>query len=132
MKNLKRFLIVAALAATFGLAGRANAQYQPTGDDGITASPRLRQQIDERKKVSSTPSATAVAVGYRIATDDGIAASPRLRQQLNERKTVVSVPSSAMASVGYRPTGDDGITASPRLRQQLNERPREIRVAPLK
>jgi hypothetical protein len=128
---MKKTLILAvAVAGVFTLT--ANAQYRPTGEDGITASPRLRQQLNEQKKVASTPSATAVSVGYKIAADDGIAASPRLRQQLNERKTVVSVPSSAVASVGYKPTGNDGITASPKLREQLNEHGSEFMIAPLK
>jgi hypothetical protein len=49
------------LAVTF-IAGlmvsQAQAQYKPTGDDGITASPRLRQQLDERRARTSTATAT--------------------------------------------------------------------------
>jgi hypothetical protein len=41
-------LTVAALAAAT-MVSQANPQYKPTGDDGITASPKLRAQLDERK-----------------------------------------------------------------------------------
>lgn len=46
---MKTTNIIAALAglALFSFAGSVQAQYKPTGDDGITASPRLRQQLDD-------------------------------------------------------------------------------------
>jgi hypothetical protein len=137
MKHLNKTLVIAALVAVFGLANSASAQnsagYRPTGDDGITASPKLRQFLNEHRTVSSTPSTTVASVGYRATGDDGITASPKLRQQLAERRTVASTPSTAVAAVGYRPTGDDGITASPKLRQQLNERGgNQFMIAPVK
>jgi hypothetical protein len=66
----------------------ASVGYKPTGDDGITASPKARQMLDERKTVAAVPAtaSTAVAsVGYQATGADGITASPKLRQQLNER-----------------------------------------------
>jgi hypothetical protein len=48
MKNLNNILFVAAVAASSSLANNGSAQYKPTGDDGITASPKLRQQLDQR------------------------------------------------------------------------------------
>ena len=141
MKNLNKITLIVALAAMFSLANQASAQssagYRPTGDDGITASPRLRQQLNERKHVASAPSATVASVGYKPTGDDGIAASPKFRQMLDERKAGASTPSTVstgVASVGYQPTGPDGITASPKLRQQLNERAdqSQFMIAPLK
>lgn len=44
-------LFTVAIVAAVG--GVAHAQYKPTGDDGITASPRLRQQLDERRARTS-------------------------------------------------------------------------------
>lgn len=44
--------------ASLTTVSTANAQYKPTGDDGITASPRLRFQLDERR-ARSTPAAVA-------------------------------------------------------------------------
>ncbi len=41
--------VAAILIATLAAVAPANAQYRPTGDDGITASPRLRFQLDERR-----------------------------------------------------------------------------------
>lgn len=133
MKNSNKILFVVAVAATFSMVSQASAQYRAVGDDGIAASPKLRQQIDERKKVARTPSTTMASVGYRAAGRDGIAASPKLRAQLDERRIVLSAPSTTVASVGYQATGRDGITASPKLRQQLDERgPQPIMIAPLK
>jgi hypothetical protein len=44
--------------ATLSLLAPANAQYRPTGPDGITASPKLRSQLDERR-ARSTPATPA-------------------------------------------------------------------------
>jgi len=143
MKTMNKILFIAALATTVGLADRANAQYQPVGDDGIAASPKVRQMLNERKAVARTTStkaakttpAAVASVGFRASGDDGIAASPKVRQMLNERRAVVSAASAAseVASAGYRATGADGITASPKLRQQLNERTSpQVIIAPLK
>ena len=133
MKNFNKIMLVAALAASFSVVDNVRAQYQPVGDDGIAASPKLREQINERTRAANTPSTAAASTVYQA--NDGITASPKLRQMLDERKTVASTPSSAVASAGYRPAGADGITASPKLRQQLDERNREwptYMVAPLK
>jgi len=136
MKNLSKITLVAAFAAMFSVASQASAQYQAVGDDGIAASPRLRQMLNERKTAASTPSYAVASVGYQAVGDDGIAASPKLRQMLDERRAVASAPSTgstAVVSTGYQATGADGITASPKLRQQLNERGAQtIMIAPLK
>ena len=132
MRNLKKVITVAALAISFGAVSNVRAQYQAVGADGIAASPKLRQQLDERKRVESASSTTVASVGYQATGEDGITASPKLRQMLNEQKSVAGAPSGAVASAGYQPTGLDGITASPKLRQQLDERnkPWEFLVAP--
>jgi hypothetical protein len=54
-----RLALVAILIATVAAAASANAQYKPTGDDGITASPKLRQQLTER---SSMPAPAVAAM----------------------------------------------------------------------
>ena len=133
MKNLNKILFATVLAATFSLARNASAQYKPTGDDGITASPKVRQMLNERAAATRVASATpSVTVTYRNPAD-GVTASPKVRQMLAERKVVVSgTPSAEVASAGYRATGADGITASPKLRQQLDERTTQVMIAPLK
>jgi len=134
-KNMKKFSTIAmitAVAAMFSLTTSAKAQSQVVGEDGIAASPKVRQMLNERK-ANSAVSAKAASVGYQAKADDGIAASPKVRQLLNERKTVASTLSTGVASAGYRATGEDGITASPKVRQQLNERGHaRIMIAPLK
>ncbi len=133
MKNLDKILFVAVFAAISSMAGQASAQYQATGADGITASPKLRQQLSERTRVPSGTSMTVATVGYRAAGEDGIAASPKLREFIDQRKAVAPAPGAVVASAGYRATGVDGITASPKLRQQLDERVLQpTMIAPLK
>lgn len=134
MKNLNKVLFAAALAATVSLANDASAQYKPTGEDGITASPSLRQRLNERAAASNiTPSAPSVTMTYRTPGLEGVTASPAVLQKLGERKVLVSTsPSGKAASPGYQATGSDGITASPSLRQRLDERATPFMIAPLK
>lgn len=136
MKNLNRILALAAFAAVLGLTNNASAQYRGVGDDGIAASPKYRQFLNEsgKRMVKGTPStsATVASAGYRATGVDGITASPKLRQFINDSRGVQSTPGTVVAKVGYRATGDDGITASPKLRQQLDERSQTYMVAPLK
>jgi len=142
MKNLNQILFAAFIATTLSLASQANAQYKINEDDGIAASPRLRQQLNERK-ASATAAAmtsknhattTVASAGYRVTENDGIAASPKTRQLLDDqaRRATAVQSSTAVASAGFKATGADGITASPRLRQQLSERPATIMIAPVK
>src|SRR5204863_1457130 len=44
------------------IAGPAPAQYRPTGDDGITASPKVRAQLVERRATVSTSPAVAASM----------------------------------------------------------------------
>lgn len=133
MKNLNLALLT---AAAIGLAYTSNAQYRPTGDDGITASPRVRQMLNERAASARlAPQATVAKTELqKSAPTRSIAASPKLQQMLAEsRPAVHTTPSnSEFVTSGYQPTGKDGITASPRTRQQLNERNQTIMVAPVK
>ena len=134
MKNLNKILFAAAIATTFSLANNANAQFKPTTDDGIAASPKVRQMLNE-KAVAARPTLSVPVVGviYRTPALAGVTASPKVHQMLAQRKVVVSgTPSAEVASAGYRATGPDGITASPKLRQQLDERGTQIMIAPLK
>lgn len=134
MKNLNSILVAAAITATFSLANNASAQFKPTTDDGIAASPKVRQMLDERAAAARPALSVPVAgVIYRTPGLEGVTASPKVRQMLAERKVVVSgTPSAEVAATGYRASGPDGITASPKLRQQLDERGTQIIIAPLK
>ena len=134
MKNTKLILIAAATVALLASTSQSKAQYNAVGDDGIAASPKLRQFMNERGKprVKGVRSTQVVSVGYRATGVDGITASPKLRQQIDASRGVWSTPGTVLANVGYRATGDDGITASPKLRQQLDERKNAYQIAPLK
>ena len=134
MKNTKLVLITAAAVALLASTNQGKAQYNAVGDDGIAASPKLRQFMNERGKpmVKDVRSTQVVSVGYRATGVDGITASPKLRQQIDASRGVWSTPGAVVAKVGYRATGDDGITASPKLRQFLDARNGAYQIAPLK
>jgi len=119
MKNLNTLLMAAALTAVFGLANQARA-----GEDGIAASPKVRQSLNQKNAAVST-----AILASSAATEDGVAASPKVRQALSERKMAEGTPSAAVASAT---ASEDGIAASPKVRGQLNERSAEFTVAPLK
>ena len=58
--------LIAALAsiALLSFAGPAQAQYKPTGDDGIAASPKVRQMLNE---IKTREQAEALKPGDTIA-----------------------------------------------------------------
>jgi hypothetical protein len=58
MKNSKTAIVGLVIVALLVFVGSAAAQARPTGGAGITASPKLRQMIEERA-VSATPGAPA-------------------------------------------------------------------------
>jgi hypothetical protein len=49
MKTIRIPVIFTTVLAALVVTTAANAQYKPVGDDGITASPKVRQQLDERR-----------------------------------------------------------------------------------
>lgn len=60
MKRTNNILIAALAGIALSLfAGSVQAQYKPVGDDGIAASPKLRQQLDEYKRNHSPAPAPA-------------------------------------------------------------------------
>ena len=65
MKTSKTLIAVIAGAALF--VGAAHAQYNATGDDGVTASPKLREMINGQAGVSVRPAAPA-SVKHSCAT----------------------------------------------------------------
>lgn len=133
MKNQNNILFVIALAASLSLVSSVNAQYRPTGDDGVTASPKVRQQLNEREAGTRMASAVPPVIVIYQNPAESIAVSPKGREMAVQQRVVVSsVPSAEAASIGYQPTGTDGITASPKLREQLNEQRTPIIIAPLK
>lgn len=142
MKRLTPGAILAAVMLFSGLAIQSNAQYRAIGEDGIAASPKIRQFLNERKMAPKAVQAQTQTVskrdaGYKAIGVDGIAASPKVRQFLAQRKTSAGAPADAaqVASTrdaGYRPIGEDGIAASPKARQRLDEHKPIFQIAPLK
>ncbi len=134
MRRQYQTIIAAATAAVVISILPASAQYRAVADDGIAASPKVRQMLDEHARSAAMAQVTP-AVGYRAVGTDGIAASPKLRAALDERSSYVAVaePATAIAAAGYRATGQDGITASPKLREQLGGgSEQQFQIAPVK
>lgn len=105
MKNQIPIIFAAATAAVAlsiapasALAGSVG--YRAVGDDGIAASPKARQILDERARSAALSQTSATAsVGFRAVANDGIAASPRLRQMLAERPhAAATTPATALAA----------------------------------
>ena len=60
MKKTNNILIAALAGIALSMfTSSAQAQYKPVGDDGIAASPKLRQQLDEYKRNHSPAPAPA-------------------------------------------------------------------------
>ena len=131
MKIINSLVILAGATLLLASAGQSKAQYQPIGDDGIAASPKVRQMLNERRAIPAAMGGAEVP-GYQIVGEAGIAASPKVRQMLNEEEVAARTPASGAQAAGYKPTGDDGITASPKLRQILDEQKGAFEIAPLK
>ena len=61
-KTNKTLIATLAGIALLSFAGPAQAQYRPTGDDGITASPKVRAQLVERRATVNTAPAVAASM----------------------------------------------------------------------
>lgn len=132
MKNTHRFLISAVAAVLLASAGQIRAQSQAVGDDGIAASPKVRQMLNERKARTTATVATPQATTHQAIPQDNVAASPKVQQMRKERSALAATPSPAPQTASYRATGSDGITASPKVRAMLDERRQRVEIAPLK
>lgn len=124
---------MAVTAITTLFVSQAKAQYSPVGDDGITASPKVRAMLSERVRLTTSAPAVVATASTAARVSSDIAASPKVRQMLSEMTARTSEPASAAILANQSPRTGDGIAASPKVRAQLNERSkREILIAPLK
>ncbi|HWH71911.1 MAG TPA: hypothetical protein VNT26_21290 [Candidatus Sulfotelmatobacter sp.] len=129
---MSRILFAAGVAVAFTAVQPAQAQYRATDENGIAASPRLRQMMDERRAnavVVEPPVVVTPSPAPEVAGN--VAASPRLRQMQTERNASGVAPATGPVIVSPA-QGADNIAASPKLREQLNERPTPFQIAPLK
>lgn len=81
--------------ASKALPATQSVGYQATGSDGITASPKYRQVLNEQyaqvDAQLNNPQVTYTSVAYRATGDDGITTSPKNRQFLDEHKSTIQV-----------------------------------------
>ena len=131
----KTILLTLGGATIFAATVFSDAQYKAVGDDGIAASPKMRQILNERLAVACfcPEMSSSTDASYKAVGDDGIAASPKLRAMLNERQAAVGGVGTGMETstgVGYKVIGDDGVAASPKMRQILNQQKPTVETAP--
>src|SRR6266404_5507850 len=125
MKKTSYPLIVAVAGFLIAFAGQSQAESQLTTDDGIAASPKVRQMLQERKARTSAPVVSSQVTTHQDASSANVAASPKV-QQMRHEMVIATTPRSTVNFAGYRATGDDGITASPKVRAMLNERRQSV------
>ena len=129
MKRSNTILVIAAVAASFGLADRAAAQYRADSCDGIAASPRVRQMMEDKYAASVRDENIVVQNGsvvYVPAPTGRIEPAPQSPPPPGAPPVVETfgtyqptygyVDAEACAPAGYHATSPDGIAASPRLR----------------
>ncbi len=136
MKYNVSLVTAAAALVVLAAAGQSQAQYRPTGDDGITASPKTRQFLNERKPAVNADASSMQVTVMRSTWDGSVTASPKAHEILARR---VAGPAASAGSelasrdAGYQPTGTDGVTASPKMREALNDRgTATFQIAPIK
>ena len=127
-KLIKTGLATAAIISVF----QAHAQ-------GITASPKVQMQLEERRRnaeFATVSSSESTAASTTRIPNDGIAASPKVRMQLEERRrnsefSIMFPSESMLASTTRAP--NDGIVASPKVREQMSQRPAapQVELAPI-
>jgi len=64
-----KIALAAVVLAALAFASTASAQYKPVGDDGIAASPKLRQVLIERKAAATPVVATVPAMACPKCAD---------------------------------------------------------------
>jgi hypothetical protein len=123
MNTAKSILMTITMAALLTPAVQLKAE---RADDGIFASPKLREQLDFRKTI---PSRNLDAPSRTVVVNDGIFASPKLREQMDSH---FRVRAEATTLDLAHAKSSDGIVASPKLREQMGTRFPRIEVAPIK
>lgn len=106
-----KLLAVVALTATLSFAVNASAQYQATGDDGVTASPKVRAFLDGQIRSGSAP-------GDKI--DRLLVGIPKVNARLKDAETSGSAPGDKI---------DRSFVGIPKVRDQHAS---HLYVAPLK
>jgi hypothetical protein len=125
-------ILLAAVSITASFLTQAQAQYRVNEPDGIAASPKVRQMLNERKATWTTVSATNPRVVAQTPSEPGIAASPKVSQFLAEQKANQQAMKALATPVPFQPA-ETGIAASPRVQKEINERTTpSVQVAPLK
>ena len=85
MRIENRIFLLTATAIAAMFVTQAGAQYQAVGNDGIAASPKLRQMLSERARPTAKPQATAFACCCQPSAGKATVASTTTSGQCCER-----------------------------------------------
>jgi hypothetical protein len=130
MKIINRILKAGTMVAALTLVAGAQAGHQVICEDGVVASPKVRQMLNDRQPILAADGRGAASYEPRSAAAPF--APPKVRQMANERVTFDAPPAPVDVIVSYRAQGPDGITASPKVREQLESGPVTIEIAPVR
>jgi len=125
MKTNKLILLTAVATAAFTLNASAGT------DDGIAASPKYRQQLNERSATTATANNLVVAAPC-CRDESKVVASPKGAQQLAESGTAMKCATTKVDTASTTAPANDGIAASPKHRAQLDESGTPIQIAPVR
>ena len=125
-------ILLASITITAGFIAQAEAQYPANDNDGITASPKVRQMLAERKGATVNTSPAKAAVTTRASSAPAIAASPKVSQLLAEQKANQAGLKTTVSSVQSQPA-QTRLAASPHVQKEISERTSPpVQIAPLK
>jgi hypothetical protein len=113
--NMKTNLLIMVMA--LGMLTPALAQYKPIGDDGIAASPKLRQFLDAQKAQVRPPVTTAsvATVDPARPAGPGIVASPKFLELRATRSAAASTAVTAKTAAPMKRCAGCQIVASPKM-----------------
>jgi len=94
----------------------ACAQYKPTGEDRVTASPKARKMLSDRAAQVQAPTDVVVVMEPTHAKGEMLVAAPKLQASLTESKSAVPVTVPASTAT-LAPA--DGLVTSPKTRELL-------------
>jgi hypothetical protein len=85
MRIENRIFLLTATAIAAMFVTQAGAQYRAVGNDGIAASPKLRQVLNQRARPTAKPQAATLACCCQPSADKPTVASTKTSGQCCER-----------------------------------------------
>lgn len=115
------FALVFGIGAAFVIAGSASAQYAPTGNDGVTASPKVRAQLDERKATAKPAATTATIMACPKCKDGWVAVNDSTERGLGARRLAGQAPRTVAIHLCPGCRADWSVTGTGKATQAVAE-----------